>query len=374
VEDLAIMTRRKRRVLIGVAVVTILGVLCLLTPYTRRHYTCLQCRFNKTVETYWGIARVTETPNECSQWYAATYPAHQHDWKKSSCTYQWRAFTRSWSCGSGHPVFQVPADVQKAYLSACTAEQIETWFALLESEDLQDQQRAVDLAADMLWPRVGKPRQQDGEGTGAGSESARASADPDEIHVVMEMLDRPAFPEAMPAAEPMKLEQYQTLRDKCVSGNPAWRPESAFTYRVEEGGQWRSYWLALVSFDRARATIAELTQFQSRGWDWIAVYHVDRCDEIDADFGIDRILTERAQLIGGVRYGMSVADVIHRKGAHFKVNHHAEAGSGDLVYDDVSVSVRDWWPGVDRGRVVRVAPMTDSVAVSMREVPYEDER
>ncbi len=198
--------------------------------------------------------------------------------------------------------------------------------------------------------------------------------DPNATHVVMETLDRPAFREAMPAAQPMALEQYRATRDKYIASHPTWRPGLAFTYRVREGDQWRAYHLALVSFDRRRATIAELTQFRSRGWDWIAVYDVDRGDEIDSDFDIERILAERAHVIGGVQYGMNVTDVIQRKGRHFKVNHHAEEGSADLVYDDVKVSVRQWSPGGNRGRVVRVTPMTGSIATHMKDVPYEDER
>lgn len=194
------MRRRKRRILIGVGVLVVLGVLCLLTPYTRRHYTCLQCRLNRTVETYWGIKSVTETPNECSRWYLAAHPGHQHDWKKSSCTFEWRAFTRRWSCGSGHPVFQVPAELQKTYLSMCTDDQIEAWFALLESQDRQDHQKAVDLVSDALWPRSGGSKQRAAGGAGAPSGVA-AGVDPNETHIVLEILDRPAFRESMPVTD-----------------------------------------------------------------------------------------------------------------------------------------------------------------------------
>lgn len=93
-----------------------------------------------------------------------------------------------------------------------------------------------------------------------------------------------------------------------------------------------------------------------------------------ADFGIWQILADRAKVIGGIRYGMKVVDVIEQKGSHFRVNPHAEAGSVDLVYDDVKVSVRQWWPGADQGRVVGVAPVTDSIVARVTGVPYEDEK
>ncbi|HNY80224.1 MAG: hypothetical protein RBS72_11605 [Sedimentisphaerales bacterium] len=184
------MRRRKRRILIGVGVLVVLGVLCLLTPYTRRHYTCLRCRLNKTVETYWGIERVTETPNECSQWYLAAHPGHEHDWKKSSCTFEWRAFTRRWSCGSGHPVFHVIPEVQKMYLSTCTGEQVEAWFALLESKDRQDHQKAYDLAYEPYWRWSGGSKQRAAGGAGAPSGVA-AGVEPVTDEFAAEMKDVP---------------------------------------------------------------------------------------------------------------------------------------------------------------------------------------
>lgn len=208
----------------------------------------------------------------------------------------------------------------------------------------------------------------------APSVASGVAVDANGTVVVMEILDRPAFREAMPATQAISLEQYRQIRDRYLAGNQAWRAGSAFTYRVKEGDEWRNYWLALVSFDRARATIAELTQFNSKGWDWVAAYQVDRRGEIDADFGVERILAERATVIGGVRYGMSVADVIQRKGRHFKVSLHAEAGSAKLVYDDVAVGVRQWHAGSDAGRVVGVEPVADEFAAEMKDIPYEDEK
>jgi hypothetical protein len=65
------MGRTRRRILVGVSIVVAAGVVVgLVTPYSRKHYTCLQCRLDQKVETYWGIARVTEMANACSRWYA----------------------------------------------------------------------------------------------------------------------------------------------------------------------------------------------------------------------------------------------------------------------------------------------------------------
>lgn len=140
------MTKRKRQILASIGIIAVLSVAWLLTPYERRNYTCLHCRLSRTVETYWGVARVSDRPNECSQWYTAAHPDHEHDWKKSSCTYRRRGLTRSYSCRIDiHPVWDVVPEAQKMYLSTCTPEQMEAWFALLESEDTEDQEKALAL-------------------------------------------------------------------------------------------------------------------------------------------------------------------------------------------------------------------------------------
>lgn len=140
------MTRRKRRILVGVGVVVGLLVLGFFTPYERKHYTCLQCRLGKKAETFWGMPRTTYSTNECSRWYAQAYPDHEHDWKKSSCTYSRSGLTRCFSCGNAHGVFSIMPELQKAYLSTCTEEEAKVWFGLLESGVREDHQKASDLA------------------------------------------------------------------------------------------------------------------------------------------------------------------------------------------------------------------------------------
>jgi len=201
-----------------------------------------------------------------------------------------------------------------------------------------------------------------------------ASNDPNKIQVVLEILDRPAFRAAMPPEKKITFEEYRKIKNNYISNNERWRSGFAFTYRTKEDDGWRGYWLALVSFDSKNAWIAELTQFHTRGWDWIALYNLDRCDEVDKDFVIARIEEERSKVVGGVQYGMSVADVIQLKGRHFKVSNHAEEGSADIVYDDIKITVRQWWAGSNTGRVVGVEATSNQTNEYMKNIPYEDEK
>jgi hypothetical protein len=178
----------------------------------------------------------------------------------------------------------------------------------------------------------------------------------------------------MPPEKKISLEEYRKIKNNYISNNERWRSGFAFTYRTKEDDGWRGYWLALVSFDSKNAWIAELTQFDSKGWDWIAQYHLDRCNEVDKDFVIAKIEEERSKVVGGVQYGMRVADVIQLKGRHFKVNNHTEAGSADIVYDDTKITVRQWWPGINTGRVVGVEAASNQTNEYMKNIPYEDEK
>lgn len=195
---------------------------------------------------------------------------------------------------------------------------------------------------------------------------------------VLEILDRPQFLQSRPESKDISLADYRKLRDECIRRNGHWKPGSALTYEESEPGEKapgreRRYWLTLESFDETHGWVAELTQYRSKGWDWVARYRLERSTEADGELGITRILEERARVVGGVKYGMTVEEVLRLKGRHYKADHHQEAGSADFVYDDVKASVRGLGPNME-GRVVHVEATTDLTREYMTDIPYEDER
>ena len=68
---------------------------------------------------------------------------------------------------------------------------------------------------------------------------------------------------------------------------------------------------------------------------------------------------------------MAIAEVIKKKGRHYKINSHQAMGSAHLVYDDVTVDVRNWWSDA-KGRVVHVEATTDRMKEFMKDIPYHD--
>jgi len=141
--------------------------------------------------------------------------------------------------------------------------------------------------------------------------------------------------------------------------------------RKREGDGWRTYDLILESFDDTTATVAVVTQYRSKGWNWVHRYTLERGEEADKALGIPELLAARARVIGGVKYGMTLRQVFARKGLHCKINRHAAGGSATFIYDDVAVHV-EGWDNRAGGRVVSVTPATDGVKEGARDLPYLD--
>jgi hypothetical protein len=196
---------------------------------------------------------------------------------------------------------------------------------------------------------------------------------PNNMQVVLEALDRGAFRAAMPPEKKITLEEYRKLKNKYISRHESCYPDF-FIYRIKEGNEWRTYDLILVCFNNKNAWIAEMTQFHIKGEDWVALYSLDRCDEVDKDFAIAKIIEERSKVVGGVHYGMSVADVIQLKGKHYKIGTPppAEMMTSIIFYDDVTISVRERSPV--EARVVRVEPTSNKTKEYMKDIPYQDEK
>jgi len=168
----------------------------------------------------------------------------------------------------------------------------------------------------------------------------------------------------MPLAETITLDQYGKLKafyelpENSVSGEPNDR-----TY----------YRLALTSFGPETATVGLVAQHHSKGWQWSRRFILTRDEATDKALGITDLRQARAAVIGGVKRGMKADDVIRLKGLHYKESPHQLVGSADLIYDDVTVSVKDWHLGSGSGVVTAVAPVTAQYIEYAVQLPYEDD-
>jgi len=180
----------------------------------------------------------------------------------------------------------------------------------------------------------------------------------DKRQIVLEMIDRKAMRDTMPEPKVITFEEYIKTKDKYILKMRNYKPGYALTYEEKSGDKPGGYWLTLESFDDKWVWIADLRQYKSKGWDWIGRFQIERNSQVDEEFQINSIIKARSQIIGGVRYGMPVGEVISMKGEPKEINVHQEGGSADLIYDDVIVSVRQW---VQRnnttGRVIGVKPI-----------------
>jgi hypothetical protein len=150
-----------------------------------------------------------------------------------------------------------------------------------------------------------------------------------------------------------------------------------FVYRIKEDDHWRSHMLCLVSFDNHSAWVGELTSYGSKQstWDWVARYRFARSPAVDKELGIPGIIAERSKVIGGVKYGMTVAQLLDSKGMHFRAADRQEPGTFSFFFDDVVVTVKGWRRGTKEGKVIRTEPMTEHIQQYnwLSDLPYEDE-
>ena len=170
-----------------------------------------------------------------------------------------------------------------------------------------------------------------------------------------------------PATTEIDIKQYRKLKTEY--------PQQLYEKRKPEHSQQENqsaHDLVLDSFDESSAWVAVVTQSRSeKVWHWEKRYKLRRDAETDNELGIPQILKTRQEVIADVKYGMTVAEVIEKKGRHYKVNGHQLAGSAHLVYDDVTVDVRNWWTDA-KGRVVHVEATTDRMKKNL-DLPYADE-
>jgi hypothetical protein len=129
----------------------LLLLLLYMLPYEQNPYTCVTCRLYKSVTSYCGIPFTFYERSECSLWFSDAYPDHTHHWRRSACTCRRSGCSVTMILPRRHPVFQVPASHQLAYLKASSPEQIQEFLTLVESEVDEDNEKAKALIQDFLY-------------------------------------------------------------------------------------------------------------------------------------------------------------------------------------------------------------------------------
>jgi hypothetical protein len=143
-----------------------------------------------------------------------------------------------------------------------------------------------------------------------------------------------------PVAVDLSLDEYLKLKEEYIRKRGR-AGDYALTYREKEEGDWRKFWLMLAGFDDSYAYVGEVTQYRSKGWDWVKRYKLERDSRVDAELGIKEIIRELSQVTGGIKYGMGVKDVLRIKGSPVRVIPHAAGGSEEWIYEDIKVFVWD---------------------------------
>lgn len=109
-------------------------------------YTCLQCRAELEKEKWLGVPRVRVVENDCSRWYAAAHPEHEHEWCRSGCELTQFLTGKMASCGKSHPIWGMPAKVQLEFMRSASAVELDAFWKIMTSASREDQDAAVTAA------------------------------------------------------------------------------------------------------------------------------------------------------------------------------------------------------------------------------------
>ncbi len=138
----------KCRILVGSACV--LAALVALSPfefYTYTMFTCSRCRIVKKDYRLVSSSDTKFLSNEYSAWYNQTQPDLAHVWCWWGTHRGYSLAGGSRACGTQHPVWQLLRPVQKRFLENASVNEIREFYALLDSDDDEERQRAVAIAS-----------------------------------------------------------------------------------------------------------------------------------------------------------------------------------------------------------------------------------
>ena len=139
-----------RRVAIWFAVIVVCILLFPVTVRTGGSLTCLHCRSEKIVSTTlgWHRERIVET--DFTAWYKENRPAHEHRWIGCGGS-AYNVFSIPLTlCGDRglHPLTRLDPRTELEFVQAAWPEDVEIFFAGIQSPNYSDQLDAVRTARD----------------------------------------------------------------------------------------------------------------------------------------------------------------------------------------------------------------------------------
>jgi len=118
--------------------------------HTVTRYTCSRCRVIEHVSTWFGhdFKRFEET--DYSRWFSQLHPGQEHHWCWVGSARSYALFYVALGDGVQHPVWMVPPDDQRRFIESASAQDLQKFYACMDSADLAEEKKGADMVAQRI--------------------------------------------------------------------------------------------------------------------------------------------------------------------------------------------------------------------------------
>lgn len=102
---------------------------------SKTSYTCVRCRAFQHVTTFFGHESFRVEETDYSSWFSKRQLTHTHQWGWSGTIITHYPIGYARGCGQQHPAWQIPPEIQKAFVATATVERVEQFYTAMDSPD-----------------------------------------------------------------------------------------------------------------------------------------------------------------------------------------------------------------------------------------------
>lgn len=133
----------RRLLLIVTALLMLVGAACYFHVYKVTPYTCLQCRAVLKKHLVCGLSFDSVAEGALSKKVFSLDSTHQHKWRWSG-SYTFRSLMEyGHSCGSRHPIWDVPTNVQERYSQLVTPAEMDDMLKRIDAPNKKQAEAAT---------------------------------------------------------------------------------------------------------------------------------------------------------------------------------------------------------------------------------------
>jgi len=142
------MSKRSRVIAaLGVTLVVV-GWFCRDIRFHRvTRYTCSRCRAIEHVSSWFGHDFESVEDTDYSRWFSQLHAGHDHHWCWVGSAKTYTPLYVALGHGLQHPVWTIPEEDQKRFVESASAQDLEKFYACIDSADLTEERKGADMVA-----------------------------------------------------------------------------------------------------------------------------------------------------------------------------------------------------------------------------------